>query len=99
MEMYSTSPLARIFHPNKDELWLHWSLLDSSRGSAVDVLRRRLLPSNCRRASVSGLTATCEHSPAQPARYFSACCARLYHLGALPSIGWSALRWFSAGPG
>ena len=45
LEIYSGSPLSSFFSPNKDELWLHWSLLDSPR-SRVAVLRRRLLPEN-----------------------------------------------------
>ncbi|MFL6416033.1 MAG: nucleotidyltransferase family protein [Bryobacteraceae bacterium] len=40
---YSRSPLAGLFKANKDELWLHWSLLKSPRQRLV-VLRRRLLP-------------------------------------------------------
>ena len=45
LEIYSGSPLAGRFRPNKDELWLHWSLLDSRRARFA-VLRRRLLPEN-----------------------------------------------------
>ena len=33
------------FRPNKDELWLHLSLLDSNL-DALRVARRRLIPSN-----------------------------------------------------
>jgi hypothetical protein len=42
-ELYAWSPLESNFHPNKDELWLHMSLLDSS-SDRFDVLRRRLFP-------------------------------------------------------
>ena len=38
-------PLTREFSPNKDELWLHISLLESRR-DAWSVARRRLLPGN-----------------------------------------------------
>jgi len=41
--LYSHSPLASLFTPNKDELWLHWSLLTSNR-QRLTVLRRRLIP-------------------------------------------------------
>jgi hypothetical protein len=42
---YGTSPAVQRFRPNKDELWLHLSLLDS-RLDALRVARRRLIPSN-----------------------------------------------------
>jgi predicted MFS family arabinose efflux permease len=44
-EEFSTSPAVQPFRPNKDELWLHLSLLDSP-GDAMRVARRRLLPGN-----------------------------------------------------
>jgi Uncharacterised nucleotidyltransferase len=40
---YARSPLTGLFRPNKDELWLHLSLLDSM-SAKVAVLRRRLIP-------------------------------------------------------
>jgi hypothetical protein len=42
-EIYGWSPIESIFEPNKDELWLHMSLLDSAFDQ-FDVLRRRLVP-------------------------------------------------------
>ncbi len=42
---YALAPASAKFHPNKDELWLHFSLL-SSRRECWRVARRRLLPSN-----------------------------------------------------
>jgi hypothetical protein len=42
-EIYSWSPLESNFRSNKDELWLHMSLLHSA-GDRWDVLRRRLIP-------------------------------------------------------
>jgi MFS family permease len=44
-EQYALSPAASDFHPNKDELWLHFSLLDS-RAECWRVARRRLFPGN-----------------------------------------------------
>ena len=89
MEMYSLSPLAGIFHPNKDELWLHWSLLDSF-GDRLYILRRRLLPQK--------LPPRVEPAPAR--QYLAYLVSRSrYHLGALPSTSWSALRWFAAASG
>jgi hypothetical protein len=40
---YALSPLTNIFKPNKHEVWLHWSLLSSTR-QRFSVLRRRLMP-------------------------------------------------------
>ena len=42
---FATSPVSALYHPNKDELWLHCTLLDSPR-DAWSVARRRLLPVN-----------------------------------------------------
>jgi MFS family permease len=85
---FSDSPMARIFHPNKDELWLHWSLLNSS-ADRLSVARRRLLP----------LQLPPRVDPAAARQYRAYVISRGgYHLGALPSIGWSALRWFLAVP-
>jgi predicted MFS family arabinose efflux permease len=39
----ASSPLEGFFQPNKDELWLHYCLLESSR-ARVRVFRRRLFP-------------------------------------------------------
>ena len=40
---YAHAPLANLFRPNKDELWLHLSLLDPG-ASRLRILRRRLMP-------------------------------------------------------
>jgi MFS family permease len=40
---FALSPASSDYSPNKDEIWLHLSLLES-RGAAVSVLFRRLLP-------------------------------------------------------
>lgn len=42
---FATSPVSALYNPNKDELWLHCTLLDSPR-DAWSVARRRLLPVN-----------------------------------------------------
>ena len=43
--MCAFSPLMSLARPNKDELWLHWSLIDSRRGrwSMLDVFLAGLL--------------------------------------------------------
>jgi MFS family permease len=40
---YAHAPVVNLFHPTKDELWLHLSLLDPGY-SRLRVLRRRLMP-------------------------------------------------------
>jgi predicted MFS family arabinose efflux permease len=40
---YAHTPLVTLFHPTKDELWLHLSLLEPGY-SPLRVLRRRLIP-------------------------------------------------------
>jgi len=40
---YAHTPVVNLFHPTKDELWLHLSLLDPGY-SRLAILRRRLLP-------------------------------------------------------
>jgi Uncharacterised nucleotidyltransferase len=42
---FATSPAVQAFRPNKDELWLHLSLLERRR-DRWSVARRRLLPGN-----------------------------------------------------
>jgi hypothetical protein len=44
-EEFARSPAVQPFRPNKDELWLHLSLLDRRRDK-LRVARRRLLPAN-----------------------------------------------------
>jgi hypothetical protein len=43
MRQYAWSPLEANFHPNKNEIYLHWGLLDSPL-DRLRVARRRLLP-------------------------------------------------------
>jgi len=100
LEAYSGSPLTGLFHPNKDEVWLHWSLVKSPR-DRVAVLRRRIAPGQLP-GPVSGV-----HTPEQQLtwrirlrdcwRYWTYCAGRVaHHIRTLPSIAWSALCWFGA---
>ncbi len=43
LNLCAFSPLIHRIRPNKDELWLHWTLIDSSH-ARWSMLRRRLLP-------------------------------------------------------
>ena len=102
LEMYSMSPLAGLFHPNKDEMWLHWSLLDSRR-DRIALLRRVVLP---RRLPDPMATA---HLPErqfgwririrQRWRWMVYAASRLtHHARALLPTAWSGLHWFGALP-
>jgi predicted MFS family arabinose efflux permease len=42
LERYALSPVEGLFHPNKDEVWLHLSLVESFRGKCWIFLRRVL---------------------------------------------------------
>jgi len=98
LEIYSRSPVTSLFHPNKDELWLHWSLLDSRR-DRVAVLRRRVLPerfpSPVGEVHVPKSQRTRRTRMRGGLRYVRYVSSRLWHHArALPSIAWSAARWF-----
>jgi MFS family permease len=87
---YAFSPLTCLFQPNKDELWLHLSLLDSAWDKAA-VVRRRLLPSPQGKKLL--LARAGHHARALPGVVFGA--VRWY----LPNAGLSREYWqfFTAG--
>ncbi len=98
LAIYAWSPLIGFFHPNKDELWLHWSLLNST-GDRMAVLRRRLLPERLP-GSVAAV-----HIPKDKLtwrirlrsrwRYAMFAISRVtYHLRTLPPTAASAVHWF-----
>lgn len=101
LNTHSWAPIEGLFRPNKDELWLHWSLIESGWDRAA-MLRRRLLPE--RLPSGFGVT----HAPDSKltwrmrlrngSDYLKYLASRVsHHACALPSTSWSALRWFGAG--
>ena len=97
LEMYSGSPLSGLFHPNKDELWLHWSLLDSKR-ARLAVLRRRLIPQNFP-GPADAVTIPEEQLTSRIRwrarwRYLAHLSERaVHHTRALPPTVGSAIRW------
>lgn len=103
LDMYSASPLTTRFRPNKDELWLHWALLDS-QAAKWTILRRRLLPEQLPNA-MDAVHVAKQHLTwsVQLTRYFRIAAyfasRAAYHLRALPSVAWSAMRWFGQGTG
>ena len=86
-ESFALSPATQEFHPNKDHLWLHISLLDR-RADAWRVTRRRLLPGNLPPRSGTG------RAGFWPG-YFAYTARRLrHHAIALPQTGLSGLRFW-----
>lgn len=103
MTMYSASPLATRFHPNKDEIWLHWSLL-SSAADRVSMLRRRLLPEKW--PNVTSFVHARDEQLTLAVRFTSRLrnagfvASRLsHHARALPTAAWSGMRWFGLSTG
>lgn len=102
LDLCAFSPLMGHVRPNKDELWLHWSLIDSPRGR-WSMLSRRLLP-----ASMPG-PVDAVHLPdheitwriaiTRKWRYFRYAASRaMHHLAALPRVISGAVRWLVARP-
>ncbi len=84
---FATSPVVQPFHPNKDELWLHLSLLESRRDK-LSVARRRLFPANLPPPSRA------TESQSQQAVYAAWFAARArHHLLSLIATADSYRRW------
>ncbi|HEY2842926.1 MAG TPA: MFS transporter, partial [Bryobacteraceae bacterium] len=103
LETHSWSPLAARFQPNKDELWLHWTLVEAPR-SRLAILQRRLLPGRVPEAleapHVPDAKVTREVRVRRKWRRVAFVASRFaHHLRALPSVGASAVRWFGSGIG
>lgn len=95
---FAASPITSRFHPNKDELWLHLSLIGSRLGR-WRVARRRLLPMRtpshvsgiCIPASEMTLRRRCGRQ-VRRALYIA---ARLrHHAAALPGVATGGARWW-----
>jgi predicted MFS family arabinose efflux permease len=98
LELHAWSPVASMFHANKDELWLHWALLESRR-DRIAVIRRRVvperLPGPADAVHVPENQLTWRIRARGRVRYLQYVFARLWHhTRALPSLAWSAVRWF-----
>jgi MFS family permease len=103
IETYSASPVEGKFHPNKDELWLHWSLLESP-SERLSVLWRRLapghLPGPVDAVNIPASQLTWRIKWRARWRYLLYVSSRIaYHLRTLPPTVWGALRWFTGGIG
>lgn len=101
LALSSLSPLAGLFHPNKDELWLHWNLVDSRRARAA-VLRRRLLPARLPGAHDAAHLTDSQRDwrirlRSEWRRALFIASRTAHHLRAMPATAWSAARWFGIG--
>jgi MFS family permease len=102
-DYYAYSPIEKLFRPNKHELWLHLSLLNSyaAKGS---VLRRRLfparLPGPVDAVYVGENELTLRRRLLRNFRYASHVAERaLHHARVLPSVALHGVWWHSRGRG
>jgi hypothetical protein len=85
---FAASPAVQTFRPNKDQLWLHLSLLERWRDK-LSVARRRLLPANLPPPSRA------TESQSRQAVYAAWFAARLrHHLISLATTVTSGWRWW-----
>jgi predicted MFS family arabinose efflux permease len=103
LAMYGASPLEGWFRPNKDELWLHWTLIHSTTGR-LDMLRRRLvperLPGPIGAIFVPKEQLTWRVRSQARWRYLAMLSSRvIHHARALLPTAKSAVRWFWSGTG
>lgn len=94
------APLASLFHPNKEEIWLHWTLLDSTRDRRR-VLLRRLLPTHFPRfvpypqaEDAPSDWGTRARDALKPWLFAAGRLAR--HVRSLIATARGAMRWFTA---
>jgi hypothetical protein len=92
------APIEAAFHSNKDELWLHLSLLKSRRDQAA-VIRRRLfplrMPGQVDAVHVPDERMTLRRRALQQARYLRYVASRfLHHAGVLIPTLWNGVRWW-----
>ena len=95
---FALSPARQIFHPAKDELWLHLSLVQS-RLDALAVARRRLLPLSLPgpvdAVHIPKGEMTARRRLLQRARWLRHTLRRVaHHASALPSAAAAGVRWW-----
>jgi MFS family permease len=99
LDLCGFSPLMHFVRPNKDELWLHWSLIESRR-ARWSMLRRRLLP------PVPQGPVDAVHIPKSDItwrieirrrwRYAQYAASRVvHHAAVLPGVAIGAVQWFA----
>jgi hypothetical protein len=99
---FAWSPLEGMFHPNKDRLWLHLSLLNSSRARR-SLFRQVLFPTRIHplrtpSANFDNFGRARKIWPTQlHVKYLLFYVARsAYHMRATPSALWHGLRWWAS---
>ena len=96
-ERYGWSPIEGMFRPNKRELWLHLSLLETFE-DRISVLRRRLLPFSLP-GPVDAIYVppdrmTLARRAKKHARYLAHAASRgIHHARLLAPTLWDGLRW------
>jgi len=99
LDLYAVSPIEGLFRPNKDELWLHWSLLNTTRDRLAMVWRRlfpQKLPGPVDAVFVPKEKFTGAVRLRARWRYLTFTAGRVrHHLAALPPVFTSAIRWFA----
>jgi predicted MFS family arabinose efflux permease len=99
LEMSAFSPLTARIRPNKDELWLHWSLIES-RSARWSMLRRRLLPpvpqGPVDAVHIPEVQITWQIEIRRRWRWARYAASRVaHHAAALPGVATGAVRWFA----
>ncbi|HTB14873.1 MAG TPA: nucleotidyltransferase family protein [Bryobacteraceae bacterium] len=99
LELCAFSPLMHLVRPNKDELWLHWSLIESRR-ARWSMLRRRLLPAMPQgpvdAVHIPDSEITWRIDIRRRWRYARYAASRVvHHAATLPSVAMGALEWFA----
>lgn len=103
LDVHGESPLVALFRPNKDDLWLHWNLLNST-GARLAILRRRMLPQQLpgavRGVHISSGNISWKLKLTGGWAYLLMMLGRAkYHAMAVLPTALSAVRWWSAGWG
>jgi hypothetical protein len=98
LEMYGDSPLAKMFHPNKDEVWLSWQLSSSKERKLSMMIRRvfpQRLPGPVDAVHVDKGQLTMRLRWRARWRYARYLCERLaYHATSALDLACSGVRWF-----
>ncbi len=101
-ELFAMSPALAIERPNKDELWLHWCLVNNA-GHRREVAMRRLFPLSRERVVADAHVAPENVTAGLRARRMAIetlflANRAVHHLRALPPAIGSGMRWWLAQP-
>jgi predicted MFS family arabinose efflux permease len=94
IEQYAWSPVEALFRPNKDELWLQLSLVESAR-EKLAIFRRRVLPMRALPMAHEGTLRNARPTPVQIKRMLRFAGSRLVHhaRAILPTV-YGGARWY-----